>query len=158
GCPIELFAQREGFFFEQILVSLAIVYIGACCIPANNVSVLVPERLVMRDEPTVSPILAAQSHFQLKGLSGFETVPVFLTQALAVFGMNKSAAALFGIHVFDAETGVSADRLIDIQDLALRTESSDQLRDTINDLSELDLTAPEFLFSVLSIVNIGEQV
>src|ERR1700719_180161 len=67
--PVDLFAESDVFFFQPLLGSLAVVYIGIRNIPASDVAIVVSYRIEASQKPTITSIVLAQTQLQLIGRS-----------------------------------------------------------------------------------------
>src|SRR5258708_9566038 len=66
---VDLLSKRNVFLLQFILVSLAILDVGTCDIPPNDLSMVVSERVVTNQKPAIRSVAATQAllHLQLVG-------------------------------------------------------------------------------------------
>src|SRR6266436_9518976 len=63
---IDLFAQREVLASDAVFGPLAVVDVGSCRIPADDIAVVVAERAVAGQEPTILSVFPARALLGLK--------------------------------------------------------------------------------------------
>jgi len=88
---VDVFAQREILALRALFGSLAIIDVGARRVPAQRLTVLIPHRVVLYEEPPVLAIMAPSALLELEGHATREGVPALLPQARHVFRMKKRA-------------------------------------------------------------------
>src|SRR6266850_4225930 len=91
---INLFTEGGVFLLQFILVSLAILDVGTCDVPPNDLSLVVSERVVTNQKPTIRSVSATQAllHLHVSGAACQRTVKMCL-DPVNVVRMNFSYMA-----------------------------------------------------------------
>src|SRR5207245_3519761 len=63
---VDFLSQRHIFFLDSLSSLFALLDIDARRVPANNASLVVPQRIEVSQKPTVLPVFAAHPLFHLK--------------------------------------------------------------------------------------------
>src|ERR1700752_3841806 len=63
---IDLFAQHEILILRPFFIAFAVVNISAGCIPADNFSVFIPERVELDEKPTIPVIFPQRPLFDFE--------------------------------------------------------------------------------------------
>src|SRR6185295_16467999 len=63
---VDLFAQHEILVLCTFLAAFAVVNVGAGCIPADDFSVFIPQRIVLDKKPTILAIFPQRPLFDFK--------------------------------------------------------------------------------------------
>src|SRR3984893_15963647 len=87
---IDLLSQRNVLLPRSFLRLFAIVYVGTGCIPADDHSSLVPQRVVSDQKPAMMTILAARSSFVLGWNSSRDRGSTLVAQSLEILRMKYS--------------------------------------------------------------------
>src|SRR5476649_890429 len=66
---IDFLSKRNVLLLQFILVSLAILDVGTCDVPPNDLSLVISERVVTNQKPAIRSVAATQAllHLQLAG-------------------------------------------------------------------------------------------
>src|SRR6266850_7703031 len=67
GSFINLITESGVFPLQSLLGSLAILNVGTRDVPPNELSLVVAERVVTNQKPTIRSVLVTQPHLQLEG-------------------------------------------------------------------------------------------
>src|ERR1700686_3106715 len=62
---VDFLSKRDVLLLQFILVSLAILDVGTCDVPPNDLSLVVSERAVTNQKPTIRSVAATQALLQL---------------------------------------------------------------------------------------------
>src|SRR5713101_4173914 len=92
---VDLLSKRNVLLLQFILVSLAILDVGTCDVPPNDLSLVVEERAVTNQKPAIRSVAATQAllHLQLvRGAASQRTVKMCL-DPVKVVRMNFSFMA-----------------------------------------------------------------
>src|SRR5207245_10529977 len=92
---IDLFAQREIFASDSLFGLLAVFDVRPCRIPANNVSLLVPQRVVADKKPTILPVAPPCSLLILKWRAASKCVLAFAPQSLYIVRVKDLCAIVW---------------------------------------------------------------
>src|ERR1700719_4511469 len=65
--PVDFFAEGDVFFFQPLLGSLAVVYIGIRNIPTSDVAIVVAPRVEPPQNPAIASVAFANARLYFKG-------------------------------------------------------------------------------------------
>src|SRR5262245_19000355 len=85
---IDPFAQREVLHSNTVFGPLELIDVSSCGIPADDLAVLVHNRLVVDREPAILSILTAGALLRLKRFAAQECFPAFLLEPPDIVGME----------------------------------------------------------------------
>src|SRR5712675_1303962 len=87
-CLIDLLPQRKVFVAHPLLGSLAILNIGPSRIPANNVPLVVAQRIVADKKPAIVTVFSKRSLLKFKRLTARESLLALLAQPFQILGVE----------------------------------------------------------------------
>src|SRR5437762_3707121 len=131
--PIYLLAQRKIFVTRSFFHSDAFMNIGTSCIPACHLSLLIAERVVPNEEPTVLAIFPKRAHFSFEWKHAFHRGPSLAAQSFEVVRMENPFAKVSSEHIFASAACVIQGRLVGVYRHAGRVQNNDRLRYRICD-------------------------
>src|SRR5216683_1969202 len=143
--PVDLFAQRDIFASHPLFGLLAVFDVGPCRIPANNVSLLVPQRMVADKKPTILPAAPPCSLLIFEWRTACKRLLAFVTQSLHIVRMKDPCSIVWGHYLTHREAGVIQRDPIHVESIPLRSQDGDAVRYGINDLSKLSLRLLDLL-------------
>src|SRR5258706_2725373 len=155
---INLFTESGVLLLQFILVSLAILDVGTCDVPPNDLSLVVPERVVTNQKPTIRSIAATQAllHLQLVGgATGQRTLKMCL-DPVNVVRMNFIFMASLSPLV-EADAVIGERHSIRVQPLELRAQYADELWREVQHLPKFCFLFPDFLLGSLTLSNVGHR-
>src|SRR6185503_18830064 len=120
-------AQRDVFVSHPVFGPLAIIDVGSRCIPTQQASVFVAERVVTDEEPTILPILPQRSLFDFKRETASKGRPALLPQTLEILRMKDPCAKVRGDYVFHGEAGIIEHCLVRVDRSAVRVQDNNGL-------------------------------
>src|SRR6266853_1669001 len=144
---VDIFAQREILITHALFGPLAIIDVGARRVPAQRLTVLIPHRVVLHEEPPVLAIVTPSALLEVEGHATREGVPALLPQARYVFRMKNARAEIDRGHLRDRESGVLEQGPVAIEGLPIRTQDGNRLRNGVDNLLRLLLGRPESFHS-----------
>src|SRR6266436_5484 len=121
---IDLFAQREIFASDPLFGLLAVFDVGPCRIPANHVSLLVPQRVVADKKPAILPVAPPYSLLIFKWRAACKRLLAFVPQFLHIVRMKDPRAIAWGYHLTHRETGVFQRDPIHVESIPIRSQDS----------------------------------
>src|SRR4029077_4465605 len=142
---IDLFAQREIFASDPLFGLPAVFDVGPRRIPANNVSLLVPQRVVADKKPAILPVAPPCSLFIFKWRAACKRLLAFVPQSLYIVWVKGPCAIVWGHYLAHRETGVVQRDPIHVERIPIRCQDGDGMRDGVNDLSKLSLRLLDLL-------------
>src|SRR6266849_4942954 len=145
GRAIDFFAQRDIFASHPLFGLLAVFDVGPCRIPANNVSLLVPQRMVADKKPTILPAAPPCSLLIFEWRTACKRLLAFVSQSLYIVRMKDPCAIVWGHYLPHREAGVIQRDPIHVESIPLRSQDGDAVRDGINDLSKLSFRRLDLL-------------
>src|SRR5260221_2139743 len=155
---VDLLSKRDVFLLQFLLVSLAILDVGACDVPSNDLSLIVSERVVTKQEPAIRSVGATHAllHHQLvSGAADQPTVKVCL-DPVDIVGMKiKFMASLTPLVEADAVIGER--HPIRIQLLELGPQYADELWREVQHLPELCFLNPDLFLGRLALGDLGHR-
>src|SRR5258705_2964698 len=155
---INLFTDSGVRWRHFILVSLAILDVGPCDVPPKDLSLVVSERVVTNQKPTIRSIAATQAllHLQLVGGAAGQRTLKMCLDPVNVVRMNF-------IFMVSLTPLVEADAVIDerhsirVQPLELGTQYADELWREVQHLTEFCFLYPDLFFGCLVLGDIGHR-
>src|SRR5712671_3137419 len=76
---VDFLSKRNILLLQSLLVSFAILDVGTCDVPPNDLSLVVSDRIVTKQKPAIRSVAATQTHLQLVSGAGHQrTVDVCL--------------------------------------------------------------------------------
>ncbi len=69
----------------------------------TNPSLVIAQRLVLDEKPTVLPVFQARAHLQLERDPPLHSLMAIISELLEVIGMKEPRAKVIGHHVLQAE-------------------------------------------------------
>ncbi len=144
---VDIFAQREILITHALFGPLAIIDVGARRVPAQRLTVLIPYRVVLHEEPPVLAIVAPSALLEVEGHATREGVPALLPQARHVFRMKNARAEIGRGHLRDRESGVLEQGPVAVERLPIRTQDGNRLGNGVDNLLRLLLGRPESFHS-----------
>src|SRR2546430_423662 len=144
---VDIFAQHQILITDTLFGPLAIIDVGARRVPAQRLTVLIPHRVVLDEEPPVLAIVAPSALLELEGHTTREGVPALLPQARYVFRMKHARAEIGRGHLRDREAGGLEQGPVAVEGLPIRTEDGNRLRNGVDNLLRLLLGRPESFHS-----------
>src|SRR5712692_8834587 len=129
------------FFILTVLGLRALEIIDIRCgrIPADEAPLLVPDRLVTREEPTILAILAQCSLFHLEGKAAFQRRFLHLLQPGDVVGVEDALAKRRSSELFCGEAEIVEGCLVDVEQRAARVQDANHLCDGVDDQARIVL-------------------
>src|SRR5260221_7873922 len=134
---INLFTESGVLLLQFILVSLAILDVGTCDVPPNDLSLVVSERVVTDQHPTIRCIAATQALLHLKlvgGAAGQRTLKMCL-DPVNVVRMNFIFMAS-QTPLVEADAVISERHSVRVQPLELGPQYADELWREVQHLTE----------------------
>src|SRR5713101_5822451 len=89
---IDLFAQREILASDPVFGLLAVFDVGPRRIPANSLSLLVPQRVVADKKPAILPVPPSYSLLIFKWRAAFKRLLAFVPQSLYIVRVKDPCA------------------------------------------------------------------
>src|SRR6266853_1593536 len=115
---VDFLSKRNVLLLQFILVSLAILDVGTCDVPPNDLSLAVSERVLTNQKPALRSIAATQAHLRLvSGAAYHRTVDICLDPVDVVRMHFRSIASL--TPLVEADAVISERHSVRIQPLAL---------------------------------------
>src|SRR6266478_5492677 len=156
GGSDNLFKESGVLLLQFILVSLAILDVGTCDVPPNDLSLVVSERVVTNQKPTIRSIAATQALLHLQLVSGAarqRTVKMCL-DPVNVVRMNFIFMAS-QTPLVEADAVISERHSIRVQPLELRPQYADELWSEVQHLPEFCFVFPDLFLGRLMLGNVG---
>ncbi len=123
---VDFLSKRHVLLLELLLVSLAVLNIGRRDVPANDLSLVVLERVVPNQKPAIGSVAATQAHFQLvRGAASQRRVDICL-DPVGVVRMHLSPMASL-TPLVEADAVVGERHAVRVQPLALGSYDKDDL-------------------------------
>ena len=110
---------------------------GSRRIPANQPSLIVKQRVVMDEKPSVVSISAQDSFFVLKWHTPRKRFQAFASESRDILRIKGTIANILRDGLFDCEARVIEHGLIHIKNSAIRIQDRDHLGYGINNVSKL---------------------
>src|SRR5882672_1551093 len=98
---VDILAQRQILVTHALFGPLAIVDVGARCVPAQRLTVLTPYRVVLHEKPSVLAIVPPSTLLKLERHAPSEGVPALLPEARHVLRMKHARAEISRGHLRD---------------------------------------------------------
>src|ERR1700723_3584380 len=95
---IDVFAQRNVLVLEVLLSHLAILDVCSRCIPAHEPSLLVAERVITKEIPTILAVFSENPPFGLKRNTFQERVLAYFFEWFLVIRMKDAIGRTFCLH------------------------------------------------------------
>src|SRR5262249_51138642 len=114
----------------QMFRPLPVLDVESSHIPSIDLSLLIEERIVASQKPTVlavpvaDPLLKLERHGSRKRL-------LALANHLQILGVNNAMPIVLLYNVIESEAGVIQDRPIGVQDRSIRAQYMDESRDYV---------------------------
>src|SRR6266850_2729507 len=140
---INLFTESGVLLLQFILVSLAILDVGTCDVPPNDLSLVVSERVVTNQKPAIRSVAATQAllHLHVSGAAYQRTVKMCLDPVNVVRMNFRLMVSLTPLVEADAVIGER--HSIRIQLLELGPQYADELWREVEHLTEFCFLFPD---------------
>ena len=122
---IDLFAQREVLASDAVFSSLAVVDVSSGGIPADDMAVVVAERVVADQEPTILSVFAERAVLGFERFTAYEPIAAFLLEPRHIVRMEAPDASAIVGHLFQGEPCVVEDEGIRAKNSSLRVQDGD---------------------------------
>src|SRR5882762_11855049 len=132
---INLFTESGVLLLQFFLVSLAILDVGTCDVPPNDLSLVVSERVVTNQKPAIRSVAATQAFLQLESAAAYQRTVKMCLDPLNVVRMNFSDMANL-TPLVEAYAVIVERHSIRIQPLELRPQYADELWREVQHLAE----------------------
>ena len=100
--------------------TLAVLNVSSGRIPANDMPVVISQRLVTDQEPAILSVVPPHPLFDFEGLSNRESLPALVPHRLQILPMEYPLAEALGLHVFERKAGVFKRHLVRMDRCAVR--------------------------------------
>src|SRR6266850_1982801 len=144
---VDILAQRQILITHALFGPLAIIDVGARRVPAQRLTMLIPYRVVLHEEPPILPVVAPSALLEVEGHAARESLPALLPQACHVFRMKNARAEIGRGHLRDRESGVLEQGPVAVEGLPIRTQDGNRLGNGVDNLLRLLLRRPESFHS-----------
>ncbi len=135
---IDLFAQGEVLASNTVFGSLAVVDVGSGGIPADDVAVVVPNRVVADQNPAILSVFAARALLRFKRLTARECLPALVLEPRHIIRMETPDARVFVGHLFEAEPRVVEHEGIRAESTSVRAQDGDAVRNGVDSAPQLE--------------------
>src|SRR5258708_35897088 len=115
---VDFLSKRNVFLLQFILVSLAILDVGTCDVPPNDMTLVVSERAVTHQEPAIRSVAATQAHLQLVSGAAYQRTVDICLDLVDVVRMNFRLIASL-TPLAEADAVISVPHSVRIQPLAV---------------------------------------
>src|SRR5258705_3263786 len=139
---------------QFILVSLAILNVGTCDVPPNDLSLVVSERVVTNQKPAIRSVAATQALLQLESGAAYQRTVQMCLDSVNVLRMNFSFMACL-TPLVEGDAVVGERHSIRIQPLELGPQYADELRREIQHLTEFCFLNPDHFLGRLALGDVG---
>src|SRR5258707_8939541 len=155
---LNLFTESGVLLLQFILVSLAILDVGTCDVPPNDLSLVVSERIVTNQKPTIRSIAATQALFQLQleGVAAGQRTLKMCLDPVNVVRMNFIFMASL-TPLVEADAVISERHSIRVQPLELGPQYADELWREVQHLPELCFLYADLYLGSLVLSNVGHR-
>src|SRR5882762_2481801 len=132
---VDFLSKRNVLLLQFLLVSFAILDVGTCDVPPNDLSLVVSERVVTNQKPAIRSVAATQAFLQLESAAAYQRTVKMCLDPLNVVRMNFSDMANL-TPLVEAYAVIVERHSIRIQPLELRPQYADELWREVQDLAE----------------------
>src|SRR6266850_600727 len=155
---VDFLSKRNVLLLQFILVSLAILDVGTCDVPPNDLSLVVSERVVTNQKPTIRSIAATQAllHLQLVGGAAGQRTLKMCLDPVNVVRMNF----IFMVSLtplVEADAVIGERHSIRVQPLELGPQYADELWREVQHLPKFCFLFPDLFLASLTLSNIGHR-
>jgi hypothetical protein len=151
----EAFAQRQVVVAHPLFSLLGLVDVRARRIPPQEMSLVIPQRVVLDEKPPKLSVVPPDTLFVGKRGPARHCCLAFVVQPRHVVRMKHPGPKVRGHHLVQGETDVREDGLIRTQSAPIRSEDNDSLGDGVDDPTQLLFVVPESRFRLLQIIKAG---
>src|SRR5216683_3629639 len=155
---INLFAEGGVFLLQFILVSLAILDVGTCDVPPNDLSLVVSEGVVTNQKPAIRSVAATQAllHLQLVGGAAGQRTLKMCLDPVNVVRMNF----IFMVSLtplVEADAVIGERHSIRVQPLELGPQYADELWREVQHLPKFCFLFPDLFLGSLTLSNVSHR-
>ena len=141
---VDFLAKRNVLLLQFFLVSLAILDVGPCDIPPDDLSLVVCERVVANQKPAIRSVAATQALLQLESAAGRQRTGKMCLDPVDVVRMNFSFMASL-MPLLEADAVIGERHAIRIQPLEPGSQYADELGREVQHLAQLALALAQGL-------------
>src|SRR5258708_2131363 len=125
-------------------------------VPTDDLSLLVAQRMVLDQEPSILAIPPPQAPFDLERHSIQYPLTALILHSSPVLGVEERryAPRIRGHQLFHGESRVLQERPVCVKAMAVRAQDHDRLRDGVDDAPQLLFVLAELCFRSLEILDI----
>src|SRR6266850_638925 len=155
---VDFLSKRNVLLLQFVLVSLAILDVGTCDVPPNDLSLVVSERVVTKQKPAIRSVAATHAllHHQLVSGAAYQpTVKMCLDPAKVVRMKFSFMASL--TPLIEADAVIGERHAIRIQLLEPGPQYADDLWREVQHLTELCFLNPDLFLSRLALGDVGHR-
>src|SRR5882672_10372827 len=153
---VDFLSKCNVLLLQFILVSLAILDVGACDVPPDDLALVVPKRVVTNQEPAIRPVAATQALLQLESPGDFQRTVKMCPDPVNVVRMNLGFMPSL-TPLVEADAVVGERHSIRIQPLELGPQHADELWREVQHLTELRFLKPDHFFGSLTLGDVGHR-